>query len=163
MVSGILKRTLLGGFPASFIALSPSLPPRTPGLFHRGRKRNAHCILVSRPALPFVIHQTRYGAWHSTSLKWSCWAEHELGSPGMAKHKLKAPAELTASLVGWQMPRGCQGLLQLPSHRRVTSADQRLLRAPTFPQAIRHHELFSLLPPEQATCKQVQKPLAKPS
>lgn len=31
--------------------------------------------------------------------------EHELVSPGMGKHKLKSPAKLVASLVGWQMPK----------------------------------------------------------
>lgn len=58
----------------SSLPLPPPLPPKPPVLFHCVAKQDFHCILVSRPALPFVIHRAPRGAWRGTS--------PHAGSPG---------------------------------------------------------------------------------
>lgn len=60
-------KVFLGGcLSASSLPLPPPQPPKIPVLFHYETKRNVHCILVSRPALPFVNppNTARSLAWH---------------------------------------------------------------------------------------------------
>jgi len=95
----------LGGcLPASSLSFPPPLPPKIPVLFHCETRRNVNHILVFWPTLPFVIHQTRHGAWHCTSLQTeSLGRQCKLESPGMREHELKVSTELTAPAAGWQM------------------------------------------------------------
>lgn len=74
--------------PLVSLSVPPPLLSKTPVLSHHETKRNVHCILVSWPTLPFVIHQTRHGAWHCTSLQ-----TKSLRSPGMREEDLRAPCE----------------------------------------------------------------------
>lgn len=95
----------------SCLPLPPPLPPKTSVLFHCVAKQDFHRILVSRPALPFVIHQAPSGAWRSTS--------PHAGSPGSPG--TRGPGRALAP--GWHTQKPCPraAAARFPSHVHFTS------------------------------------------
>lgn len=125
----------------SSLSLPPPLPPNPPVLFHCVAKRDFHCILVSRPALPFVIHRAPCGAWRGTS--------PHAGSPGSPGTR----GPIQALGPEWKNKNLVPGLLQLDSHLTCVS-----LRHDEVSYFLPHLQLFSLFPAEPTLPRQPPKP-----
>lgn len=95
----------------SSLPLPPPLPPKPPVLFHCVAKQDFHCILVSRPALPFVIHRAPRGAWRGTS--------PHAGSPGSPG--TRGPIQALGPEWHTQKPRPRAAAARFASHVCLTS------------------------------------------